>query len=80
MIPIKALSITQAGAVAALTTIVGFLVAFVPSIAQWQSDIISIGGAVIAVAFLVANAVHAHAFAKIAVAHPEVLVKPTVAK
>jgi multisubunit Na+/H+ antiporter MnhG subunit len=60
------LSITQAGLVSILTTVVGYLVAFVPDLAQWQSDIIAIGTTAISLVFLVANALHAHAIAKIA--------------
>lgn len=60
------LTITQAGLVAMFTTIVGYVVAFVPDLAQWQSDIIAIGTTVISLVFLIANALHAHAIAKIA--------------
>ena len=58
-----ALPSTQAAAVALLTTIVGILVGFVPNLAVYQAEIISIGGAVLGAVYVIANAIHAHGHA-----------------
>jgi hypothetical protein len=65
--PVSHIKITQAGLIAALVAIVGQLAAFVPNIAQYQSTLISAGTAVIAAAFLIANAGHALAGSNVSV-------------
>lgn len=57
----KHFSITQAAVTSAVTFVVGQLVAFVPSLSNDQEILISLGSSLVAVAFLVANAIHAHA-------------------
>jgi hypothetical protein len=52
------LKITQAGLVGLLTTIVGQVVAFVPSFAPDKQILISAGSAVIATGFMLANGLH----------------------
>lgn len=58
------IKITQASLLALFTTIVGQLVAFVPSLASKEQILISAGSTAIAAVFLVANAVHALAGSK----------------
>lgn len=52
------LNVTQAGVTSLLVAIVGQVVAFVPSLANSQQVLVSAGSFGIAVAFLIANAVH----------------------
>jgi hypothetical protein len=61
---ISHLPISQAALVAALTFIVGQLVAFVPSLGPDKQNLISAGSTLIAVVFMIANAIHANAAAK----------------
>ena len=63
-----ALPSTQAAAVALLTTIIGIVVAFVPTWAPYKAEIISIGAAVLGIVYMVVNAIHAHDDAKVKVA------------
>lgn len=59
---------TQAGIIALVTTLVGFLVAFIPSLKTYQAEIISIGGTVVGLVFMIANSILGHANAKVKVA------------
>jgi hypothetical protein len=52
------LTITQAGLVSLLTSVVGQVVAFVPNLRGDAPVIISAGSFVIGVGFLIANAIH----------------------
>lgn len=56
--------ITQASLITLLTAVVGQVVAFVPSLAPREQTLISLGSILISVAFLIANAIHAHASAR----------------
>jgi hypothetical protein len=58
------IKITSAGLTALLVTVVGQVIAFVPSLASDQQILISAGSTAIAAVFLVANAVHALAGSK----------------
>jgi hypothetical protein len=61
-------SITQSSITALVTVVIGQVVAFVPSLSGQEQALISLGSTVVAVAFLIANAIHAHAAAKITAA------------
>jgi hypothetical protein len=70
------IKITQAGLISLLVTVVGQVVAFVPSIASDQEILISAGSTVIAAVFMVVNSIHALAGSKVVaaqVAAPAVL-------
>ncbi len=62
--PVSHLKITAAGVIALFVTVVGQVVAFVPSLKSREETLISVGSVVISAVFLVANAVHAQAGAK----------------
>jgi hypothetical protein len=66
--PINHFKITQALCVAALTFIVGQLCAFIPSLGDDKQILISAGSTLIAVAFLLANSIHASASSKVTAA------------
>lgn len=57
----QAFPITQSSLIALLTFVVGQVAAFVPSFGTYQSVAISVGTAVVALGFQIANAIHAHA-------------------
>jgi hypothetical protein len=71
-------SITKAGIVALFTTVVGQVVALVPSWAPDKSHIIQIGSFAIAGLWLLANSIHAIAGAKDPVTAAEAEVKSLV--
>lgn len=51
---------TQAAAIALLTAIVGIAVGFIPNLATYQAEIISVGGVVLGAVYAVINAVEKH--------------------
>lgn len=51
------LSTTQAHTLAIVTQIVGFIIAFVPSLAPYQSVLVAAGGVVLSAVILIAHAV-----------------------
>jgi hypothetical protein len=59
------LPITQAAAVSIFVTIVGLIVGLVPNLVAYKAEIISIGGTVIGVAFLLVNEWRAHSTAHV---------------
>ena len=63
-------SITQASLISAFTFVVGQLAAFVPAIGADKQNLLSAGSTLIALGFLIANAIHAHAAAQHAPAAP----------
>lgn len=67
---LSSLKITQTDLIAALTWVVGQVVAFVPSLGTDKQDLISAGSTIIVAVFLVAKAIHAIADSKTPVAVP----------
>lgn len=63
--------ITQASLISLFTTVVGFLVAFVPNFASDQQVLIAAGTSTLSAAFLIANAVHAFIASKVSVSDLE---------
>lgn len=59
-------SITRATLIAAFTTVVGQLIAFLPSLGPDKQNLISAGSIVISAAFVLGNAIHALASSKLA--------------
>ena len=72
------LKVTQAGLLALLTTIIGQIVAFVPQLASQEQLLISIGSTAISLGFLLANAIHAVASAKLSTSTLELDVEAAV--
>jgi energy-converting hydrogenase Eha subunit A len=65
--PVSHIKITKAGLIALATTVIGQLVAYVPSFAPDKQTLISLTSAAIAFAFLLANGIHALAGSNVSI-------------